>query len=284
VTLSFREPATLDEACSILAGDEWGARAISGGTAVVLMMRQGLIAPTTLVSLNNLEGLRGIDLSSDGLRVGARTTLTGIASSAQVRSLAPSLAEACAKVGNVRVRNLGTIGGNVAEADYASDPPAVLVSLDAVCTVVGPVRTRLVPVADLITGFYTTSLEPGEIITGVTIPLFRDANVRFTYHRYVSGSSEDRPCVGVATAAEFDQGRVKDLRVVVGAVAPVPQRFDNIAREAIGTALDAVTRDHIAGAYAAAIDPIEDARGSVWYRKRMVEVFVRKGLEGLVAP
>lgn len=284
MTLSFLEPATLEEACSVLAGDEWGAKVISGGTAVVLMMRQGLIAPTTLVSLTNLEGLQGIQMTSDELRMGARTTLTEIATSAEVRSVAPSLAEACAKVGNVRVRNLGTIGGNVAEADYASDPPAVLVSLDAVCTVVGPARTRLVPVADLITGFYTTSLEPGEIITGLTISLFPDANVRCAYHRYVSGSSEDRPCVGVATAAEFDQGRVKDLRVVVGAVAPVPQRFDDIAREAIGTALDAAIRDHIASAYAAAIDPIEDARGSVWYRRRMVEVFVRKGLEGLVAP
>jgi carbon-monoxide dehydrogenase medium subunit len=273
----FLEPRDLDEACRTLAGDEWGAKVISGGTALVLMMRQGLVVPSTLVSIGQFDALRGIRRNGSSMWIGSRTTHTAIATSANMLTWLPSLAEACRSVGNIRIRNVGTIGGNLAEADYASDPPTVLVGLDAVCHVIGPEGERQVPVADLATGFYATSLQPGEIITGLSVLL--DPNRVYAYEKYVSRSSEDRPCVGVATMARFDGNRLERLSVVVGAVAPVPQRFEQITEQAVGTSLDDRVRRDIARAIADAIDPIEDGRGSAWYRRRITAVLVRRALE-----
>lgn len=280
----FLEPANVEEACLALAADEWGAKAVAGGTALVLMMRQGLIEPTSLVSLRGIDGLEGVRRDEKRLWIGPLTTLHKIGTSAEVKAATPSLAFACRQVGNVRIRNVATIGGNLGEADYASDPPTVLASLDAECSVEGPTGSRSVRVRDLITGFLTTSLAPGEIITGVSIPLSPGIDRRLTYQKYVSRSSEDRPCVGVAAAANFQGAELTRLSVVVGAVAPVPQRLDDVTLQAVGGRLAQADRDSIARAYAEAIDPLEDARGSAWYRRRMIEVFVRRALESLSSP
>lgn len=273
----FLEPNDLESACSVLAGDELGNKLISGGTALVLMMRHGLIAPSTLVSIGRLEGLQGIRLDGSQMWIGSRTTHTVIARSPDIRKWLPSLAEACRSVGNIRIRNVGTIGGNLAEADHASDPPSVLVGLDAACDVTGPEGSRRIRVADLATWFYTTSLQPGEIITGVSVPL--DPDRVYAYERFVSRSSGDRPCVGVAVMARFDGHRVEQLSVVVGAVAPVPQRFDETTDAALGGPLDDGARRDIARAIGDAIEPIEDARGSVQYRRHVTAVLVRRALE-----
>jgi len=280
----FVEPLTIEEACSALAADPWGAKALAGGTALVLMMRQGLVNPKTLVSLGALQHLRGIEAEDGFIRIGARTTLNEVAVSPIVSALSPSLAAACSLVGNIRIRNLATLGGNLAEADYASDPPSVLVGMDATCIVQGSSAQRIVPVGELITGFYSTSLAPDEIITAVLLPVAGDAHRRSSYKKYVSRSSEDRPCVGVAVMADFNAGVVAHLSVVVGAVAEVPQRFDELVTPAIGRPLDQQTVSEIAGAYAAAIDPMEDARGSAWYRRQVTEVFIRRALEEVASP
>ncbi|MEX2487333.1 MAG: hypothetical protein WD377_06935 [Nitriliruptoraceae bacterium] len=102
-----------------------------------------------------------------------------------------------------------------------------------------------------------------------------------TYHKYISRSSEDRPCVGVAAAARFAGDEIARLTVTVGATAELPQRFDDVTDAVHGGVLDADTRAQVAAAYAERIEPISDARGSAWYRTRMVEVFVRRALEDL---
>ena len=275
---TFVEPTTVDEACRLLADDAISPKLVSGGTALVLMMRQGLIAPTSLVSLGAVPGLSSIVEDDGGIVIGARSTLTQVANDELVRREAPALAEACRLVGNVRVRNVATIGGNIAEADYASDPPSVLIAMNATCSIQGVSTQRSATVQDLITGFYTNSLEPDEVITAVTVPKTRPAS-RSCYLKYVSRSSEDRPCVGVAVVADFENAAVRQLSVVVGAVADIPQRRDEIAGLAVGRSLEPALIEEIAGSYAEAIDPMDDARGSAWYRRRMIRVFVRRALE-----
>jgi carbon-monoxide dehydrogenase medium subunit len=279
--MRFLTPTTVDEACALLAGDPWSTKAIAGGTAVVLMARQGLIAPDTLVSLAGLDELRGIEERADGLRIGALTPLTDVASSPLVRRLAPSLAYACSRVGNVRVRNVATLGGNMAEADYASDPPSALNSLDAVCVVHGPDGHRTVSVRELIVGFFETTLQTGELVTEIVVPLPPGVERRSTYLKYISRSSEDRPCVGVAASADLAAEQVTRLSIAVGAVAAAPQRFDAIAQLGVGTRLEPDVRDEIARQYAEAVDAMDDGRGSAWYRRQMTEVFVRRALEDL---
>lgn len=276
--LGFAEPETLREASDLLVADPWGTKVISGGTAVVLMMKQGLISPELLVSLARIPGLNGVEQDGDTIRIGATTTLTEVATSPLVRSVAPSLGVACGLVGNPRIRNVATLGGNVAEADYASDPPATLASLGARCHVEGSSGARDVPVADVITGFYETVLEHGEIVTRIDVPIPAGARGA-VYLKYRSRSSEDRACVGVAARVDVVDGRVSDLDVVVAAVASTLQRVPPALGPAVGAQLDAGTVAQIARAYADGIEPMDDARGSAWYRRRMIEVFVRRALE-----
>lgn len=275
---AFIEPTTVDEACSLLAEDPWGSKAVSGGTAVVLMMRNGLIAPESLVSLAGIPMLHGISSVDGSLRVGAGTTLAEVAASREVRRHAPSLAAACAVVGNPRVRNVATLGGNLAEADYASDPPATLASLGATCAIVGRDGLRRVQVIDFITGFYETVLAHDEIVTHIDIPRPPDDRGA-VYLKYRSRSSEDRACVGVAARADFSDGVVSELDVVVGAVASKLQRVPAALDHVVGSSLGPDEREAVAQGYAEAIDPMDDGRGSSWYRRRMIEVFVRRALE-----
>lgn len=275
---TFVQAESVDAVCAALAEDPDETKVIAGGTALVLMMRQGLVDPARLVSLERLDALRGVSLDDNTLVLGACTSLTDVAADDQVLQRAPSLAYACQRVGNVRVRNRATIAGNVAEADYASDPPAVLITLDAECVIQGPGGERRAPVREVITGFYETSLAEGEVITAVRVPTWPSAS---TYHKYISRSSEDRPCVGVAAAARFAGDEIARLTVTVGATAELPQRFDDVTDAVHGGVLDADTRAQVAAAYAERIEPISDARGSAWYRTRMVEVFVRRALEDL---
>lgn len=278
--LSFREPASVDEACALLAADPENSKIISGGTATVLMIRQRLIDPDHLVSVRRIPALGGISYADGVLRIGAAVTLTEISASSTVRHQAPSLAAACGLVGNPRIRNMATIGGNLAEADYASDPPSVLVSLGATCHIVGPAGERDLPVAALITGFYETSLASDELITRVDVPCppFRRHAV---YLKYRTRSSEDRACVGMAARVDLSAGpvpTVADIDVVVAAVASTPQRIPRVLAAEIGNRLDGELADRIARAYAEGIEPIDDARGSHGYRRQMIDVFVRRAL------
>lgn len=281
---NFHEPADIDAACARLAEDPEGTKVLAGGTAVVLMMRQGFLQPGTLVSVRHLRSLQGIRPDSDRLHIGAAVTLRDVATDPDVRAHCPSLAHACGVVGNPRVRNVATLGGNLAEADYASDPPSVLASLGAVCHVTGPGGPRTVPMAELVTGYFETVLDEAEIITRVDVPVV--PNRRAGYLKYRSRSSEDRACVGVAVRldpAAGDADRVGELDVVIAAVASTPQRVPDVLDQERGARLDPALAGRVASAYAAAIRPLDDARGSAWYRTRMIEVLVRRAVASLHA-
>jgi carbon-monoxide dehydrogenase medium subunit len=183
-------------------------------------------------------------------------------------------------VGNLRVRNVATLAGNVAEADYASDPPAVLACVNASCSVHGLSGPRSVLVRDLITGFLSTSLSPDEVITGVRIPLASPGE-RCIYLRYTSRSSEDRPCIGVAARAVLDDRSVTALDVVVGAVSGTPTSVPEVTDAVVGRSLDDAAIESVADGYADSIEPIDDIRGSAWYRTQMIRVFVRRALRTL---
>jgi aerobic carbon-monoxide dehydrogenase medium subunit len=278
--VEFVRAGSLEQASSLLADDPYGSKLIAGGTALVIMMKHRLVQPDRLVSIAELDHLAGVDVEADHVRLRGSTTITDALMHPTVRAEFPGLHTALAAVGNVRIRNAATIAGNVAEADYASDPPAVLVALGAEAEVHGPAGTRTVLVADLITGFYSTSLEPGEIVTAIRIP--RRPGQRSTYLKYRSRSSEDRPCVGVAATLTADEGeRVTRCSVVVGAAGPRPQRFPDVTDSLLGGPATAGDIAEVAAQYAARVEAMEDQRGSSWYRRRMVEVHVRRALTEL---
>ncbi|HLF27748.1 MAG TPA: xanthine dehydrogenase family protein subunit M [Anaerolineae bacterium] len=274
----FLEPASLDEAAALLAQHADDAKVIAGGTALVLMLQQRLIAPAALISLGRIPGQDFIRRETDGLHIGALARLRAIERSPVVREFCPALARAGGVVGNVRVRNQATIGGNLAEADYASDPPALLLALDARIHAIGPNGERYITVSDFCLGFYTTALAPDEILSEVIVPPLPDST-RATYLKFTSRSAEDRPCVGVAAVADIDEaGRCREVRIAVGAAIETPQRVEQAEAMARGETLTDSLIEAIANEYAQALDPLSDARGSMWYRREMIRVFVRRAL------
>ena len=272
-------PTTLAEAGSLLAAGDGDARLIAGGTALVLMLRHGLIQSSALIRLDLIPGLDGISEEADTIRFGPMTTLGAVASSPIVQKRLPALAGACHLVGNIRVRNAATVGGNLCEAECASDPPGVLVALDARVRVQGPAGAREVPVADLISDFYETTLGPGELLSEVIVPV-PPAGTRAAYLKFITRSSEDRPCVGATGVLRLGpDGKIAELRTAVGAIAGTPLRLPNVEAQAAGQPPSEELFRSIGEQYAAEADPVDDVRGSAAYRKRMVGVFVRRALQ-----
>jgi aerobic carbon-monoxide dehydrogenase medium subunit len=236
---------------------------VAGGTFVGILVNQGLLAPTAFLSLHRIPGLEYVRANGD-LHVGALTTHRAVEHSGAVRESWPALAVTFGLVASPRVRNQATVGGVLADADYASDPPSMLVALGA-CVVARSVRgERVIPAEELIVSYYETSLAPDELLVEVRVP---GGPHRATYRKFRSRSHEDRPCVGVAACR-----RDGELRVVVGAVAERPQWFPNLCDPAADPA-------ELGRAYAEAIAPISDVRGSSEYRKRVIAVEVRRALE-----
>ncbi len=277
--VDFLEPTNLAKATALLAEHGADAKIIAGGTSVVLMLRQRLIAPSVLISLGRVSGYDFIRHDEDGLHLGALTRLRDAERSQVVYQFCPALAHTFSVVGNIRVRHQATVGGNLAVADYAADPPAMLMALDARVKIVGPETTREVPLSEFFLGFYTTVLDPAEIVAEVIIPSLPNS-ARAAYFKYTSISAEGRPCVAVGAVADFDSnGRCQDLRIAVGAAVETPQRLADVEALAHGQTLTEELVAAIAEGYVRMLDPLSDVRGSAWYRREMIRVFVRRALE-----
>lgn len=278
--IDLLQPTSIEEAVSLLSQHGNDCKMIAGGTAMVIMLRNRLIAPSVLLSLGRLTSLNYIRHEPGvGLRIGALTPIREAEVSSLVRSKNPTLAQTFGEVANVRVRNAATVGGNLSEADYASDPPCVLVAMQARVKASSVRGDREFPVAQLIRDFYETSLEPDEILTELIVP-DPTPSTRSAYLKYISRSSEDRPCVGVAAVLEMGlDGVCKGLRVVVGAVAQTPQEIQSAEALGKGQRLTDKTIEEIAAGYASEIDPISDLRGSDWYRKQVIRVLVRRAMQ-----
>ena len=273
----------MQEAVDALGREE--TKIIAGGTAVVLMLKNRLISPEYLVSLGRVEGLDYVRWEEGtGLRIGALATIRQAETSPVVREHFPTLAETFRKVANVRVRNAATVGGNMSEADYASDPPCVLMGLRARAVVQGPGGSREIPLTDFFHDFYETALQPNEVLREVIVPE-DSARGKQTYIKYVTRSSEDRPCIGTFAWLDLDDAGVcRELRVTLGAVAGKPREFPEAEAWAQRQQLGPDLIRQIAEHYAEHIDPVSDMRGSAWYRKQMATVFVRRAIEAAAAP
>jgi aerobic carbon-monoxide dehydrogenase medium subunit len=278
-------PTSLQEALELRARYTDDATVVAGGTFIGILMSQRLIAPPAFLSLHAVRELAFITNNQEGangngpprqVRIGAMTSHRALERSALVLQDWPTLASTFSLVASPRIRNQATIGGVLADADYASDPPSLLHALDARVVVLNSGGSaRELTIEELITGYYETSLRPDELLTEVRIPY---AVGRSVYRKFRSRSSEDRPCVAVAAAQVSGK-----LRVVVGAVAERPQFFPDICALASAEALNRALATEIGRRYAEVIDPISDVRGSAAYRRRVIAVEVRRALEDLMA-
>src|SRR5688572_12971416 len=270
------EPKSIAEACKILAAEE-DVKLIAGGTALLILIKQGIFVPKTLINLKKIKDAGEITYNSkDGLRIGGLASIYDIESAAAVREHYPLLAEACHVVANIRIRNMATIAGNLAHADYQSDPPAAFIALDASVELTNRNRVRIVKLADFLIGMYETGLERDELVTGLMVPP-PPPNSKGTYLKFATRSSEDRPCAGVAALVQRSNGICQAARVVVGAVSPVPVVVTG-ADLVNGTAMTSESIEEIASKAQAAVNPIDDLRGTVAYKRHLVKVLVRRAL------
>src|SRR5215218_10876790 len=269
----WHEPRSLDEALALRAehGDE--ATLVAGGSFLGIVINQKLLAPTRLVALRRVAGLDYIEAGDGLLRLGAMATHRAVEQHGVVLEGWRTLAFAFSVVASPRVRNQATVGGVVADADYASDPPSMLAALRARVVARSVRGEREIPMDEFILGHYATALEEDELVTELRIPQSSGPSV---YRKFRSRSSEDRPCVSVAAAQ--DNG---DLKVVVGAVADRPQYFPELCALASGERITTELATEIGRRYAEAIEPLSDSRGSGRYRKRVIAVEVRRALEDL---
>src|SRR3954470_8537215 len=269
-------PGDLDEAVALRAERAAESTVVAGGSFLGILMNQGFLEPTSLLSLQRVDALRGIRVQDGELRLGAMTTHRAVERDEAVRSGWAALAQAFGAVASPRVRNQATVGGVLADADYASDPPAMLAALDARAILRSPRGDRAVAIRELILGYYETCIEPDELLVEVRVPAQPE---RAVYRKFRSRSAEDRPCVAVAAVRTGGT-----LRVVVGACAETPQHHADVCALADGGEIDGALAREIGARYAERLQPIADARGSAEYRRRVVAVEVRRAVEAVAGP
>ncbi|HEY5348147.1 MAG TPA: xanthine dehydrogenase family protein subunit M [Candidatus Lustribacter sp.] len=279
------EPGTLEEAVGLLDPDDAAVRAIAGGTALSLMVQSHIFKPTRLVSLRRLDGaLRGVHVEPDGsLRIGALTTLTELERSPVLAISEPTLSRALHTLSNVRVRNIATVGGHLAHGDPHMDLPPILVTLGARVRAVSPRGERWIDVADLITGYYETSLAGDELIAELRLPV-QPPGTRSAYEKFTALSADDWPAVGVAVWLRRDGETIAEARIAVGGATDRPTRMTTAEAALAGGASDAARFAAAADAAAGEVRPLGDLRGSGPYKREMVRVHVRRALQSACAP
>jgi aerobic carbon-monoxide dehydrogenase medium subunit len=276
------EPASLKEAIALVDPDDPDVRLIAGGTALMLMMKAGVFRPRRLVSLRKCgDGSTRIAAAPDGsLTVGAMTPLSALEHSPEVASHAPVIVRTMRRLANVRVRNVATVGGALAHADPHMDLPPVLIALDATISITGPGGERTLPVEDLLTGYYETSLAKNELITELRIP--KQGSALSVYFKVTAGSADDWPALGVAMSLATDRAAVTSARVVVSAATTRAMRLKSAERALIGARVDGKKFDDIAEAAASEADILADMRGSAAYKRELLRVYTVRAVRALL--
>lgn len=251
---------------------------MSGGTALVVLMKQSLVNVEHIVSLEAIPGLDSIRVEGDELHIGGLTRHYDVETSAAVRGFAPFLCDVYRRVATVKIRNMATVGGGLAHADPAQDPPPAFMTLDARARLRSNSGERTVPVQELFTDYYETLIEPGEILTEVIVPR-PSPSARFAYLKFLPRTEDDYATVAVAARAETDSGTCRNLRVALGAAGPTPIRATAVEQALEGKQISPAAVRAAAEAVAGEVDPLDDFRGSSAYKRDMAVVFTRRALE-----
>ena len=274
------EPGSVAEAVAMFARAGDAARIVSGGTALVPMIRLGLIRPDPLIALHRIPGLADVRVDDGALHLGAMASMADVARSPIVRGRWKLLAEAAGRVATPAIRTTATVGGNLAYAEAASDIAPALLCLEASVETAGPGGDCSVPITSFFTGFYETALEPGAIVKGVRVPSCPESAAA-GYVKFCPRSAEDKPLIGVAALVDLDRGRCHDVRIALGGAAPTPIRASRAEAVLRGEALGEATLRAAADAAANEADPLSDLMGSAQYRREMVRVWTRRLLTAL---
>jgi len=276
----YRKAGSIADAVRLLAENP-GAKLLAGGHSLIPLMRFRLARPEVVIDIGGIDGLRGIRITDGTINIGSLTTHAEIAGSADVQQANGLLAEAAGGIGDPAVRNRGTIGGNLAHADPASDWATVLTALGATVSVQGPSGSRTIAVGDFVEDAFTTGLGEDELITTVSVPVLA-ANQRAEYAKMAHPASF-YAVVGGAVVVTMDGNRCTAASVAVGGLTPRPVKAAAVEQALSGTTL---TMDSIADATsrlsedisAAGVDVIGDVYASADFRASVAPVEVKHAL------
>jgi carbon-monoxide dehydrogenase medium subunit len=275
----YYAPSSLQDALSLL-GDP-GAKPLAGGMSLIPMMKLRLAAPEKLVDLRKIPELRSIRRQGDVLRIGAMVTHYELESTPLIRSACPLLAASAAAIGDVQIRNTGTLGGSVAHADPAADYPAALLALEARVIVTGPNGQRELAYSDFLVDTFTTALEPGELVTEILCSVEQDGTgVHYQKHPQPASGF---PMVGIAARIRRQDGAVSFARIGVTGLTGKAYRATNVEERLIGTsASDAEVRE-AASVVADGVIPSADIHCSAPYRAQLARVATARAIRSALA-
>jgi aerobic carbon-monoxide dehydrogenase medium subunit len=274
----YLEPTTVAEACTLLKQHGGAAKVFAGGAHLTILMKQGLYEPKTLVNIKKIGELRGIRYDdSVGLTIGALVTHRELETSPLVREKFPILCEAEREVANIRVRNMGTVGGNLASGEPLTDLAQIFIALDGKVKITGPSGQRMISVEELFLDFYTTSLSEDEILTEVVLPPSPPRS-GIEYIRFSSSSVVDKPSVGVAVGLTLDDGAdtIKTARIVLGCVGATPVRARKAEESITGKNLTQAVAQEVGVLASQECNPTSDLRGSEQYKRAIVKTLVKR--------
>jgi len=278
----YHRAKTLADAQRLLAAHP-GAKLLAGGHSLIPLMKLRLASPSAVVDIGRLAELRGISRSGDSIRIGALTTHAEIAASADVQKAAPALAEAAMLIGDPAVRSRGTIGGNIAHADPASDLPTVLVALDARIVAVGASGERTIGADGFFTGIMSTALAENEVVTAIVVPAAPrgqgSAYVKFPHpaSRYA--------VIGVAAAVTMANNQCSAARVALGGLLPHATRATAVEQALTGKSLDTATIASAAAQVGSDLggEVTGDIFASAEYRAAVAPVYVKRAIAAAAA-
>ena len=272
----YSRPATLDEACTLLADDE-NARVIAGGQTLVPMMAMRLVRPTRLIDINRIAALSYIREDSDSVAIGATTRQCVVERDRLVASKLPLLSRTVPFIGHAATRARGTVGGSLAHADPAAELPLIAVTLDARLTYRAGGKDFDMAARDFFTGLMMTALPAGACLTGVRFPVWR-GKIGTGFHE-VNARRSDFAFVAAAAQVELaDDGKCKRIAIGVGAATDVPMRLDNAEKQLTGTKLDGVKVKDTVRAALADIEPLDDLHASADYRRRAAAALATRAI------
>ena len=280
IDFEFHQAKDLDHAFALLADYGDDARLMSGGTALVLQMKQRFSQPGHVIGLRRIAGLGSIEETSEGsVRIGALCTQRQVENHPLVSERIPLVAGAYRHVATPRIRNMATVGGGLAHGDPNQDPPPSLIALGAsVVLSSASGGARVVPAEELFVDYFETDVRPGEIVTGLVVPPAPDG-AGTAYLKFLPRTADDYATVSVAAVVTPDEaGNCGDIRIVLGSVGLTPIRAKAAEDALRGQPLTDETIGAAAAMVQNAVDPLEDHRGSTEYKREMAEVFTRRAV------
>ncbi len=276
----YAAPDSIDEAIALLERND-DAKLLAGGHSLLPLMKLRLAAPSLLVDLRRVSGLDGIEEANGEIRIGGMVTHAAIERSDLLARRVPLLPAVAATIGDVQVRNRGTIGGSLAHADPAADLPAAVLALDAQLVARGAAGERVVPAADFFVDLLTTALDPGEVLTEVRVPV-PGTGSGSAYAKFPNPASH-YAIVGVAARVDMQDGRVREARVAVTGATATAYLAAAAAARLQGSSGDAAAIAAAAGLAAEGREMLEDLSASAAYRAHLVAVQARRALAEAVA-